>query len=43
MKTNFEMPELELIRFRTEAIAVNDLLSDATVEEDDGGFGPVFG
>lgn len=43
MKTKFEMPELELIRFRTEAVAVEDLLSDATMEEDDGSFGPVFG
>lgn len=44
MKTEFEMPELELIWFRVEAVAVQDLLSDATLEEeDDGGFGEVFG
>ena len=44
MKAKFEMPEVELILFRVEAVAVNDLLSDATLEEEDnGGFGPVFG
>ena len=44
MKKEFDMPQIELSLFRFEAVAVNDLLSDATLEEEDnGGFGPVFG
>ena len=44
MQAKFERPEVELILFRVEAVAVEDLLSDATLEEEDnGGFGPVFG